>query len=190
MKLGFASLFLCGFAVSVSSLVAQEAQPLAVPASKPAPLAAPAVNPLISRIALGSCMKQDRPMPVLRTVREFQPELFVWLGDNIYGDTYDMDVLAAKYARLGRQPDFSALRAEVPMVATWDDHDYGVNDGGREYPKKEASRKSSCVSGASPPRPPVANGPASTRVIASPIPRASAPCSSSSWIPGPSVRRW
>ena len=80
-------------------------------------------------------------MPVLRTVREFQPELFVWLGDNIYGDTNDMDVLAAKYARLGRQPDFSALRAEVPMVATWDDHDYGVNDGGREYSKKEASKE-------------------------------------------------
>ena len=141
MKLRLTWLLFGGLAVSVASLVAQEAQPLAAPAIKAAPLAAPAVNPLISRIALGSCMKQDRPMPVLRTVREFQPELFVWLGDNIYGDTNDMDVLAAKYARLGRQPDFSALRAEVPMVATWDDHDYGVNDGGREYSKKEASKE-------------------------------------------------
>ena len=137
MKLGLTSSLLGGLAVSVATLVAQEAQPLAAPAVKAAPLAAPAVNPLISRIALGSCMKQDRPMPVLRTVREFQPELFVWLGDNIYGDTYDMNVLAAKYARLGQQPDFAALRAEVPMVATWDDHDYGVNNGDKLFSKKD-----------------------------------------------------
>jgi hypothetical protein len=26
-------------------------------------------------------------------------------------------------------------------IATWDDHDYGVNDGGKEYPKKEESKK-------------------------------------------------
>ena len=27
------------------------------------------------------------------------------------------------------------------MIATWDDHDYGVNDSGREYPAKEGSRQ-------------------------------------------------
>jgi alkaline phosphatase D len=114
-------------------------QPVAIAKAPPQP--APAVNPLISRIALGSCMKQDRPVPVLATVREFQPELFVWLGDNIYGDTHDMTVMTAKYAQLAAKPLFAALRAEVPMIATWDDHDYGINDGGREYAQKAASKE-------------------------------------------------
>ncbi len=125
-------------AALTAGLRAQPATPASVKAP-PAP--APAVNPLVSRIALGSCLKQDRPAPVLGMVREVQPDLFVWLGDNIYGDTEDMAVLEAKYAQLAAKPPFAALRAEVPMIATWDDHDYGVNDGGREYPKKEASKE-------------------------------------------------
>lgn len=112
-----------------------------LPPPQPPPAPAPAVNPLISRIALGSCMKQDRPVPVLATVREWAPELFIWLGDNIYGDTEDMAVLEAKYRQLAAKPLFAQLRSEVPMVATWDDHDYGVNDGGLEYPKKAESKE-------------------------------------------------
>ncbi|MFX9912103.1 hypothetical protein ABTP43_20035, partial [Acinetobacter baumannii] len=34
-----------------------------------------------------------------------------------------------------------ALRAQVPVVATWDDHDYGEDDAGGEYPMKEQSRR-------------------------------------------------
>jgi alkaline phosphatase D len=112
-----------------------------LPAPKPPPAPAPAVNPLVSRIALGSCMKQDRPVPVLGTVREWEPELFIWLGDNIYGDTDDMAVLEAKYRNWRPSRCLPQLRARVPMVATWDDHDYGVNDGGLEYPKKEESKE-------------------------------------------------
>lgn len=54
----------------------------------PAPV--PAVNPLIARIAFGSCSNQDDPLPILRTVPEWEPDLFVYLGDNIDGDTRDM----------------------------------------------------------------------------------------------------
>ena len=109
--------------------------------AKVPPAPSPAVNPLISRIALGSCMKQNQPIPVLGTVREWQSELFVWLGDNIYGDTHDMAVMEEKYRKLAAKPLFAALRAEVPMIATWDDHDYGINDGGREYAQKEQSKE-------------------------------------------------
>ena len=110
-------------------------------AARPAPLPAPAVNPLISRLALGSCMKQDRPVPILRTVMEWEPELFIWLGDNIYGDTHDMNLLEARYQQLAAKPLFAALRAKTPMVATWDDHDYGLNDAGSDYTKKEESKE-------------------------------------------------
>jgi alkaline phosphatase D len=104
------------------------------------PAAAPAVNPLISRIAFGSCSTQDDPQPILRTVIDWEPDLFIYLGDNIYGDTDDMQVLAAKYAKLGAKKEFQALRAAMPVIATWDDHDYGSNDAGKEYPFKEQSK--------------------------------------------------
>jgi len=126
----------CALAGTLSLARAQ--QP---PAPKPPPLPAPAINPLVSRIALGSCMKQDRPVPVLATVRDWEPELFIWLGDNLYGDTHDMAVLEAKYRQLAAKPLFAALRARVPMVATWDDHDYGLNDAGRDYDKKAESKE-------------------------------------------------
>ncbi len=72
---------------------------------------------------------------------EAKPELFVFLGDNIYGDTRDMGVLQAKYAKLAAIDGFRRLRAEVPVVATWDDHDFGENDAGGDYPMKEQSKR-------------------------------------------------
>lgn len=105
------------------------------------PACEPANHPLISRIAFASCGNQDEPQRILNTVLDWDPELFIYLGDNIYGDTRDMAVLEAKYARLGQRPEFRALRARVPAIATWDDHDYGENDAGRDYPFKEQSKE-------------------------------------------------
>ncbi|MEM1451777.1 MAG: alkaline phosphatase D family protein [Planctomycetota bacterium] len=96
---------------------------------------------LPSRIAFGSCADQDRPQPALERVVERDPDLFVYLGDNVYGDTEDMDVLRGKYETLAARPEFQSLRAHCPTLAIWDDHDYGANDAGKEYPQKEASRE-------------------------------------------------
>jgi alkaline phosphatase D len=63
------------------------------------------------------------------------------LGDNIYGDTDNMDTLQAKYNRLGAKPEFQQLAASTRILATWDDHDYGRNDAGKYYPFKEASKE-------------------------------------------------
>lgn len=94
-----------------------------------------------TRIAFGSCMHQNKDKPVLDLVTASAPDLFVLLGDNLYGDTDDMSVLEAKYATLGASPELVALRATVPVVATWDDHDYGRNDAGKEYPYKAESKE-------------------------------------------------
>ena len=94
-----------------------------------------------SRIAFGSCAHQDKPQPVLETVVGKRPAIFVYLGDNIYGDTRDMAVLRAKYEKLAAKPEFQRLRREVAVLATWDDHDYGENDAGQEYPMKAESRE-------------------------------------------------
>ncbi len=96
---------------------------------------------LVSRIALGSCARQDRPMPIWSAVSAFKPDVLLLLGDNIYGDTEDMVVLRRKYDLLAADRGFGAVRNTVPIVAVWDDHDYGVNDGGREYPMRRESQQ-------------------------------------------------
>ena len=94
----------------------------------------------ITKIAFGSCSKEDKNQPILYSVVEKQPDLFVYLGDNIYGDTKDMKVLLGKYGLLSCKPEFQNLLQSCKVIATWDDHDYGTGDGGREYPKKEESK--------------------------------------------------
>ncbi len=96
--------------------------------------------PLISKIAFGSCAHENEPQPILDLVVQHHPDLFIYLGDNIYGDTYDMKELQAKYDTLASKPEFKRLKKSVPILATWDDHDFGWNDIGKYYPYKKESR--------------------------------------------------
>jgi alkaline phosphatase D len=96
---------------------------------------------VVSRVFFGSCIKQDQPMPVLQRMADQSPDLMIYLGDNIYGDTEDMDVLGAKYKKLGSDAGFQRLRKSCPTLATWDDHDFGVNDGGSDYPMRIQSER-------------------------------------------------
>lgn len=104
-------------------------------------VAAQNTAPLISKIAFGSCAHESAPQPVLDLVVKHKPDLFVYLGDNIYGDTKDMNALKAKYQKLAAKPEFQRLKKNVRIVATWDDHDYGWNDIGRHYQFKNESRE-------------------------------------------------
>lgn len=92
------------------------------------------------RIAFGSCGEQHKPQPVLERVVDQHPDLFIYLGDNIYSDTYSLDTLKKNYQVLADKSEFKRLKAEVPILATWDDHDYGMNDSGRHYPLKKESK--------------------------------------------------
>ena len=95
-----------------------------------------------TKIAFGSCGHQDKPQPILDVVLKHHPDYFVYLGDNIYSDTYDPSVLEKNYNALKAQPEFERLKIGVKnILATWDDHDYGNNDDGRHYPLKEVSKK-------------------------------------------------
>ena len=74
-----------------------------------------------SKILFGSCGHQDKNIPIFNTINKEQGDLFIFLGDNIYGDTNDMDVLAEKYQRLGAKPGFKTLKAQTPIIAIWDE---------------------------------------------------------------------
>ena len=94
----------------------------------------------ITRIAFGSCNDQAAPQPLWGPIRAAKPDLWVWMGDNIYADTADMTALDSMYARQKRHSGYRALRESTRVIGTWDDHDYGANDAGRTYPKRDSSQ--------------------------------------------------
>jgi alkaline phosphatase D len=97
-------------------------------------------SPPMQVIAFGSCAHQNRAQPIWESINAESADLFVFLGDNIYGDTEDMEVLQSKYEKLAAKPGFAELRKKTRTIAIWDDHDFGVDDGGVDYPMKEQSR--------------------------------------------------
>ena len=102
-----------------------------------------AVSPqkALTTIAFGSCSDQKRPQPLWDDIVAQKPDLWIWLGDNIYGDSENMDTLRTKYARQKSNPVYQQLRQSTPIIGVWDDHDYGVNDGGKEYPMRKESQQ-------------------------------------------------
>jgi alkaline phosphatase D len=93
------------------------------------------------KILFGSCLHQDKPQPIWQAMNQEQADLFVLLGDNVYGDTEDMNQLKAKYAKQWSKPGMQIMLANTPTIGIWDDHDFGENDAGAAYPQKEASRQ-------------------------------------------------
>ena len=110
------------------------------PSSAPAPAqeAAP-----LTRIAFGSCAHQAKPQPIWDAVLDYGPELFIFAGDNVYGDVTSsaMAELREAYAAAARIEGYAEVRATVPVLATWDDHDYGQNDGGADFAHKAAAKR-------------------------------------------------
>jgi len=133
------SLALAGVAAFSAPAVISSTVNAAVPGASSDPH--PALGRTLKRIAFGSCAEVDKPQPVWDPVLARKNDLFVFLGDNIYGDTRDMSVLSAKYAKFAAIPGVARLRSTTPVVAMWDDHDFGENDAGGEYPMKEQSRE-------------------------------------------------
>ncbi|MGH6816669.1 MAG: alkaline phosphatase D family protein [Hyphomicrobiaceae bacterium] len=98
---------------------------------------------VLERIAFGSCLSQRRPQPIWKSAIAERPQLFLMLGDNVYGDVAgaDMKELKEAYSIQAAHPDLAAARAAFPFLATWDDHDYGRNDAGAEFPYKSAAAR-------------------------------------------------
>jgi alkaline phosphatase D len=102
----------------------------------------------ITKIAFGSCSNpklykksKGQSHALFNTVVKKQADVFVFLGDNIYGDTEDMLLFKKKYQALEDIKSFRHLRDNTQIIATWDDHDFGVNDGGNTYPKRKESQE-------------------------------------------------
>jgi alkaline phosphatase D len=71
------------------------------------------------------------------------PDVWLWLGDNIYADGLSLETKRLSYNRLKTDPFYSVLFSSTrpPWVtATWDDHDYGLDNAGANYACKALSQ--------------------------------------------------
>jgi len=92
-------------------------------------------------VAFGSCNKLTLENLLWDDILAENPDLWIWGGDNIYADTDDILVIQAKYKALYTTMGYRKLRKKGPVTGTWDDHDYGLNDGGEAYPLKRQSQQ-------------------------------------------------
>jgi alkaline phosphatase D len=92
-------------------------------------------------IAFGSCNKHDLPNVLWDDIEAENPDVWVWGGDIIYADTDDMIELRRVYKAQDEVAGYKILKSRVPVIGSWDDHDYGLNDGGVEFLAKQESQQ-------------------------------------------------
>ena len=92
-------------------------------------------------MVFASCSDQDREQPLWQPIINTQPDLFIWGGDNVYSDTDDMKKMASDYEKQKTNPGYQELAKNTDIIGTWDDHDYGKNDAGKEWFKKEEAQQ-------------------------------------------------
>ena len=93
------------------------------------------------KIGFGSCLDQKKPLLIFDAVKAVDPDFFIMLGDNVYGDTHDGDLTEMSKAYDRQKINFHELGLGFPIEAIWDDHDYGLNDAGGNYVHKVASEQ-------------------------------------------------
>ncbi|WP_437396750.1 alkaline phosphatase D family protein [Flagellimonas lutimaris] len=92
-------------------------------------------------VAFGSCNMSQEPNPFWDDILAESPDVWIWGGDIVYADTDDVEKLRAIYAMQDTVAEYAKLRAEVPIIGTWDDHDFGLNDGGSDFSIKKESQQ-------------------------------------------------
>ena len=116
----------------------------------PAGLPLDASTPL-TRILVASCLDEEKPdSTAMRSLAGESADLFLMIGDNVYGDrdgpAYvnnqpELNELRASFSDLAAREDFKAVRAKFPMMVAWDDHDFGANDAGRDFPFRRLAER-------------------------------------------------
>ena len=89
------------------------------------------------KIGIGSCLDQDFPQPIWQPIEEENLDYFIFLGDNVYGDSIFENLYKMKRAYSKQKKLLPDFLDQTDIFAIWDDHDYGKNDGGSDYKYKK-----------------------------------------------------
>ena len=98
----------------------------------------------VHKIAFGSCGDPYKNMDIWNSIKEEKPDVFLYIGDNVYQieekNLPELKELRDAYNMLAIKPAFKRFRSAVPILTTWDDHDFGLNDAGGDWPYKSQSQ--------------------------------------------------
>lgn len=93
------------------------------------------------KIAFGSCSNQILPQVMWPAINANKPDLWIWMGDIIYMDSDSLEITKEAYDIQKNNTDYLILRDSTEIIGIWDDHDYGLNDGGKEWPVKDKKKE-------------------------------------------------
>ncbi len=91
--------------------------------------------------AFGSCSNQAFEEQMWDEINLNKPEVWIWGGDAVYSDTEDPKYMKDQYRIQKSKSGYQTLMKQTEVIGTWDDHDYGANDAGEEYPMKYKSKE-------------------------------------------------
>ena len=91
-------------------------------------------------LSFGSCNNQNIENKLFKEILKNKPEAFIWGGDIIYSDTDKPQVLATNFKKFKEDSTYKNFAKKTKILGTWDDHDYGINDGGYENPIKQEAQ--------------------------------------------------
>tara|TARA_B100001093_G_scaffold281992_1_gene269423 strand:- start:367 stop:1350 length:984 start_codon:yes stop_codon:yes gene_type:complete len=95
----------------------------------------------VYKIGFGSCIDQDLPQPIWEPIEKEKVNTFIFLGDNVYGDDDSGNLSKLKSAYKKQKKLLPEWLTNNNIFSIWDDHDYGLNDGGSSFNLKNESQK-------------------------------------------------
>ena len=93
------------------------------------------------KMGFGSCIDQRLSQDIWLPIENENINSFIFLGDNVYGDQPSGELNTVIDAYKKQESIFPKWLGEVTLYPTWDDHDYGSNDGGGSYKYKKESQE-------------------------------------------------
>jgi alkaline phosphatase D len=104
------------------------------------------------KAAVGSCAFINEPQydrlgkpyggdpSIFKSIAAAQPDLMLWLGDNVYLREADWNTrtgILHRYTHGRSLPELQPLLAQTHHYAIWDDHDFGPNDSDHSFIHKD-----------------------------------------------------
>jgi alkaline phosphatase D len=106
----------------------------------------------ISNFVFGSCFGSVRPTQrddIFKTILKNEPDLFIWVGDAQYTSSpFTKELTELSFNKTFNNKctyqikiDYKEMRLKTPIIGTWDDHDYGRNDGNTYFKYKNVTKE-------------------------------------------------
>ncbi len=80
---------------------------------------------------------------IFHSMKNMNSDFMIWLGNNISSDlsvnNIDFRSLVEKYVETRSNTALNEFLQSTPQIATWDEVDYGMNNGGREWALKDTA---------------------------------------------------